>query len=393
MKALNITAAIVICLLTACSTTDEHIQKINIDNVKVSKTLDISNQIKNIQITELKEEPGSYLGSVWKLFVIRGNIIAYDRFQTHKVNLFNSEGKFLKTILKTGDGPQDAFQINDLYINNVGNLEAYDFAAKKIYKYNEDFNLIKIQRFTESNIYKSVQTTGKGYVVYAAFNEYNQKEKGKSYHLAFLDNNFNIKSTSIDYEKRFEGIEWLVFKNSFSSFQDSLRFLQAYDPYVYNISPRDEISKRFKIVYKKKSLPDNVFDNIVSDHIAKFKDRNASPFELNQYFSGYAAFEGTWLESIDKIFLLSKNFDGYPFVTFVDKKKSFETKSAAVLSESLTYKLTLPYFDYYYKEDNSYFSVISGSNLLKYYIKQNSPLFGKIKNDAEILYVIKTQFK
>lgn len=211
--------------------------------------------------------------------------------------------------------------------------------------------------------------------------------------MAFLDNNFNIKSTSFDYEKRFEGIEWLVFKNSFSSFQDSLRFLQAYEPYVYNISPRDEISKRFKIVYKKKSLPDNVFDNIVSDHIAKFKDRNASPFELNQYFSGYAAFEGTWLESIDKIFLLSKNFDGYPFVTFVDKKKSFETKSAAVLSESLTYKLTLPYFDYYYKEDNSYYSVISGSNLLKYYIKQNSPLFGKIKNDAEILYVIKTQFK
>lgn len=366
---------------------------ISIDNTKITPKLDVSEQIEQIQITELQEKEGSFMGTAFKLFVHENYVIIYDRFQTHKINLFNQNGEFLKTILKTGDGPNDAFQINDVFMDSKGQIQAYDFGSKKIYKFDSAYNLKEVLKIAEQNVYKSIYQISEGnYVSYSAFNEYNPKFNGQYYHLALLDNKFNVEKVALSYDKKYQGIEWLTFRNNFYLFGDTLRLIQPYDSYIYNIGNNLQIQKAYKIAYKDSPLPKDVLNNIVADHLAVFKNRNAALVDQSRYFEKYTKFEGTWLESRNNIFLISINHDNSTFVSLINKNYKYSSNSARVLQETKRYKMLLPYFMTFNDKNNSYYTVIDGKSL-NMYLNKESVYQGRVKNQAEVLYLVKTQFK
>ena len=130
---------IIIYFLTSCSeihdNTENHYSEILIDNTKINDLYDISDMVEKISFLPLKESPGSYIGDIDKLYVSNNKYIVFDRLNTHKVNLYDSSGLFIKTIIKIGDSPGDALQLNDCWLNFKNELEVYDWSQKKIYQF------------------------------------------------------------------------------------------------------------------------------------------------------------------------------------------------------------------------------------------------------------------
>lgn len=366
------------------------IKKILIDNTAIKKTSDISELIEEINVVSVKDSPGSYLGAVDQLYLINDKVIIFDKTETHKINLYNQNGTFIKTIIRPGDGPNNVFQINDCWLNYKGELEVYDFAQKKIYQFDTSYSLKKIIKATEFHIFSSLMRipNSDNYVAYAGFDEYNEPYKNKLYHIAILDKKLSIINTDLFYDKSYQGIGWLSFRKQFYLFNDTIRFAQAYDNFIYNISNAG-VTKAYEIVYKRNNLPANVLKDIVKNKIHNFKDPSFLP---NKYFKDYTRFSGVWLENENYIYLSSKDLEKTPFLTLINKKKNLIESSAVSFCETKKYKIILPYFQYYDPTSKVFIGAISGNDL-KDRLYSESVFEKEITNDPEMLYIVKVKLK
>lgn len=371
---------------------DKNVQQVIIDDSSYEKMVNISDKIEEVKIIKLEESPGNYIGDVFKLFYLNDNLIAFDRFNTHKINSYDSNGVFNKNIVKTGEGPDDMFQINDCWLNYKTELEAYDFAAKKIFQFDKSFNLKNVIKANESLIFKALMRipNSDNYVGYAAFNEYNPAKNGEYYHIAFLDKNLSISNTALEFNKKYLGIEWLSFRQHFYSTPTNLLFGQAYDNYIYNVLP-SRLERKYKIVYKKFPLPEDIFEDIVSEHLQKFKNRLLSPDQKSKYFKEYSTFSGTWLESDGYIFLTSTKGNEH-FISLVDKKNDANTITGLGFSESKKYKMIFPYFTDYDNSTKSYLCTVDGKSL-NACLGKDSKFRNELKIVPEDIYVVKVKFK
>lgn len=388
---------LVIIILISCQSQENHeyrdVNNILIDNTLVKNTYDISELIDDLSIIPLSETKDNFVGEIYKVYKTQEKYIIWDRFQTKKIQLFDQNGIFLKTILKTGAGPDETLQISDCFINYKGELEAYDFTVKKMYLYDSLFNFkgsIKsklLLRF--KNIYRIPSSDN--YIGYAAFNEYNPAQNGKLYHLAFLDKNLNIIKTSLDFDKKFQGIDWLSYTYHFFTYRDTLRFLQAYDNYIYNIIDSN-VEKRYRIVYAKNDLPDNILETVVGKNLNIFKDRNVRPNDKDKYFKNYAIFMGRWLENDKYSYILSRQGLQYTFITLFNKESNRVLFSAKYLVDNLRYKLDFPTFMTYDAETNSFISIIDGA-LLKRCLHNESKFNKELIISPEKNYIINVKLK
>lgn len=368
-------------------------EKISIDNTNIKNGADLSDVIEKIEIIPLKEQKGNYLGGITKVYVARKNYIVFDRFNARKICLFDSIGNFVKTILKTGEGPDDALQINDCWLNNKRELEAYDFAQKKIYQFDTNYNLKKIIRSNEFHIFKTLKPIpeSNSYIGYAAFNEFNSPFKGNQYHLAILNQNLGITNAFYFFQKSLQGIELLTYTEHFYLHEDSLRFVQPYDNYIYNITS-DGLSKRYKVDYKKNGLPDNFIDDFLNKEKKKLKDPSLLPSQKQPPVKGYVQFNGKWLESENYIFISSKDEDQNLFFSLFYKRKKDMIKNARIFAETKKYGLVIPPPEFYDPENDCYMAVVNGHYLEKLCTKDSKLLKEVIAND-ETLHMVKIFLK
>src|SRR5690554_6224500 len=104
------------------STDPDDAERIVIDATKVAKEMDISDLIEEIRVFPLEEVGGSMLGDVEKVLLTDKHLIVFDRMETKRVVVFGREGRFVKSLELVGDGPGKVAQINDVWLNNEGNL-------------------------------------------------------------------------------------------------------------------------------------------------------------------------------------------------------------------------------------------------------------------------------
>jgi hypothetical protein len=373
----------------------ENYKNILIDNSKIDKVKDISDLIDTIKIIPLKEQSPFHFSSVFKLLVSKGNYLIYDRFNVNKVFLFDSLGHFQKIVCKVGNSPNDPLNMNDIWLNNNGELEVYDFAQMKILKFDSNYNYafsVKAPKLYHFVCLINIPNTS-NYIGYANYNYYNKPFDNKLFSIAFLNPSLNIFKVDLLFDKKYEGIPWFTYNQHFFRFGDSLRFIKAYDNIVYEIA-NESISEKYKIIYKMNNMEKSALLNIIDRHLLELKDRKTPLKNRVSYMKKYTTLKGPWLESENLIIIHSVDTIGEfgsSFITIVDKRKSFLSYSFRKMTESRRFMMEIPPFEYYDDKMDEYISVVPGI-ILKKLLFNNSVYKNLLTNNPYDFYIIKTKF-
>jgi hypothetical protein len=369
------------------------LRKIVIDDGSIDSVKDISSIVKDVTIIPLKETKGNYMGSVFSLFATKDRYIAFDRMQSQKINLFDKQGNFLETVMKVGEGPDEAFQINDCWLNDKGELEVYDFGQKKIYQLDSAFKVRNIIKAKDFYIFNDMVNLPKSnnYVGFAGFNSYNQADKRKLFHIGILDTDLKLTNSAVNFDRDYQGIEFVIFKNHFVTYKDTVRFFKTYDNYIYNIQ-KSGARKTFKLMYKNAPLSDNFFEEVVKKHLNKFKDQSVSPNEKASYLPKASRFAGVWLENDKYVYMTSRNKDGMYFNTIFNKKDNVAEFNSQAFVDTKKFKMKFPAFEFYNNYNNSYMAVVNGGDLKK--MLYPGCKFGSlISNDLTSLYIVNMELR
>lgn len=389
---------IMILFLVSCSVNDpgkKEYATINIDNSQVKPEKDISAHIHSINVLPLIETKDNHVGGIYKLLITPNNYIVYDRLITNKLLLFSRAGKFIKTIIKVGDGPSDPLNIIDCWLNEHKELQVYDYAQMKVFTFDSLFVLkgTKTSRIFTHFAGLISQTGRSHYVGYGNYSDFNPPFQTQLYQIAFLDSNLKVFWTDKAFERELQGITWPMYKRHFYNYKDTVRFVKAYDNYVYSIV-RNNVVKRFRILYKDNNLPDDV-TGIIKAHLGVFKDRSIGPNIKANYFKMFTRFNGLWLENDKYIFMSSRDTSGKfgeSFYSLINRAKGEELFSTKKMVETVNYKLVLPPFEFYDHDNDEFISVVDGHTLKKSLFPESS-LQSILLADLNVYYIIKVKLK
>ncbi len=366
-----------------------------VDNEDVLGKFDVSDLVESIEFIELKEKEESFVGGIYKFFWQGGKFIVFDRFKAQKIFLFSSDGTFLKEIIKIGQAPDEAMQINDCWYNNDRELEVYDFAQKKIFRYDTLYNLKEVVKSGDMNIYTSLSTlpSSDRYVAYSSYNNPPYKEAEKSYHnMIFLDRNLNILGTELSYDKKFDGVNWLTFSNHFFRYGDSLRFIRAYDNYIYTVS-EEGITKKTKLRFSKSEADEGDLKKMMSKNLDILRRNDLDPNDQHKFLNSSVSLLSPWFEKERYIMFMYSNYDGRNVLSFYDKKNKNRRISTRMFSAEREYAMILPYFVYTDPDPSidTFYGIIPGYDAEMYFTDPNK--FNEKDWDPESFYIVKVIFK
>ena len=388
--------SLLICCKNSKTTYDDKYTLIRIDNTYVDSASDISSLVDTLNILLIKEPEKNYMADIFKMCVSRnGNYFFYDLL-TNKINVFDRKGNFIKTLCKAGVGPNDPLNITDFWITNDNEIQVYDYAQMKIFNYDSMLNYQKSIKSDQFNHFSAIEQMPdkKSYVGYANFNMHNKPYKDHLYQIALLNDSLSVFRTAAHFDKQFNGVSLLTYAQHFTRYKDTLRFYKAYDNHVYNVTTTG-ISKRYRIHYNKRGLPDDIYP-IIERHLPEFKNRSKRILlNLPSYFDGYTRFNGRWYENDQLIHLSSfmhKNASGDAFFTIFDKQSNRILFNAKKFIENNYYKLQLPPFQCMDTYENELIGIVNGKEL-KGMLFQNSEFHSFVINDPNLLYLIKIKLK
>ncbi len=198
-------------LLMACSQTketiDNDVETIVINTEATADSTDVSSIIKEIRLVPLEEKENNFLEGVDKILITENYYVLFDRYGSNQINLYDKEGKFIRQVGSKGDGPLEVRQVNDYWLNEEGCLEIYDFSLKKIVVFDDTFQADSAFKTKDLLIFQSVTKLldHDGYVGFKSYDSYNGPFNNVHYKLGFLDENFRLKNTALNYSSELDG--------------------------------------------------------------------------------------------------------------------------------------------------------------------------------------------
>jgi hypothetical protein len=125
--------------LTFCrSDTKGFVKEIHVKNSPVSG--DLSSIIKSIEIVPLDNDPDAYINNTGRA-IFSDTLILIKNESNQKIVIFNSSGKYLKSISKRGRGPGEYQFFSDFSFNPLDKLISV-YEGNKIKRYNMDGDFI-----------------------------------------------------------------------------------------------------------------------------------------------------------------------------------------------------------------------------------------------------------
>ena len=381
--------------------TDKY-SELYINNKSVKDTVDVSKMVDSVKVLKLTDALHKSLSRIDQLYTLGDYYIAIDAVHTKRVNAYDANGNYVKTLIEDGPAKTDALNVTDCYVNEKNEVIIYDYAQMKLFVF--DANLaskksIKSGILFNYNHIASLPGTDNfvGYSSYYGYNAHLQNEDNSPSCLDIMGNDLSLVKKHLIYPPKFNDITLITLPKSFFPFKDSLRFFRAFDSYIYSLN-KNEIERRYKILYAEGNFPPDFLGEIINPHLNDFQNigRNLSSFQaLHLYFKGYTC-PASWLETDNIIYLSS--------ITFSEKKtnninsvilkkgKTPEVITAKVFAENSRFKLAFPNFNTYDKKKNEFITYCSG-NKLKKYLYKDSPLIRPADIVDDSFYLIKVKFK
>lgn len=361
---------------------DDNSDTIRLKSDEIPNTLDISSRIKEIKIIPLNEKEGANIGGVDEILIHNKDYIVVDKQTAKNILIFNAEGDFKKKLVNVGRGPGEVTQINEVWKNEDGGIDIYDFATKRVVKFDRNYEYQESQ-YTDKNLLFHNITPIPGsetFVGYAGYNISNPKYNNKSYQLTWLSKKLKPKAYALEYDTELSGVLVYNSPSSFTRVKDSLRFFRYYDSSIYSLSQDGQIAKRYVIDYESKQLPQDFESSIFLPNVNLLKESNDRDFErINNLFKGYFYFTGQWLETQKYSMFETGRQDDQDFITLYDKAHKKTVGSCIAFVVSRPYYMYLPFPKTVQNE--RFVTVLSGDQLKLYIDDPQSPFYDMIRGE------------
>jgi hypothetical protein len=142
-----ISLCVVILFLISCKekkqsvgvSTSKAIYTINLDSVKNEETpLNVSVIFKNVRTIILEDHDYAIIGAINEIQVFDNYIFVFDKFKAKKLFVFDKNGKYVRQIGNSGQGPGEYVELNDFCINKEKREIYLLDNLRKILTYNID---------------------------------------------------------------------------------------------------------------------------------------------------------------------------------------------------------------------------------------------------------------
>lgn len=288
---------------------------LNIDVTNILEFINLDNYLSSIEIIPLEESDSFPIGAITKVIQVYDYFVIVDREITFKAFVFDKEGKYIKNLVETGEGPGECFQINDCWINNDGNLQALDYASRQIFTFDRNLDLAEYFKYSD-NRFLSVSSIPESdmYIAASQYNFANNMDKGQEYLLALLDTNFEFTKGYFPIPDDMSGATIMMGDGNFFQTNDKVtKYFRTFENNIYNVDSKGEIFIDYHLKYSKKALDRNTFYNLVR------KAGNNASFSTNKELFSYSFFYSSWSDMNQYISLYSIA-DSKRFFTLYDKK-------------------------------------------------------------------------
>ena len=378
----------------SCSSTSEQgspewgdAERIVIDASSVAKEVDISDLIEEIRVFPLEEVEGSMLGDVEKVLLTDKHLIVFDRMETKKIVVFGRKGRFVKSLGIVGDGPDKVAQINDVWLNNQGKLEVYDFSLKKKLTFNDQFEVEKAILAKDRIFFHYMLNIpdSDGYVAFSG--GYNGVD-GNPLRVAFLDNELAVQHTALPFDSLLMGASVSVPINPLFRIGNALRLYQGFDPFIYTVNAAGNLDVQYYLDYVHRPLPKDFEQKLILENLEFFMDPESSYENRKAVFEGYTGFRGQWMESKDYAVFSSFDADHDPFTSIYHKGEKQIVTQGRSLREDQRYHMLLPtHFQAAEAQDNRFVVVLPGYWLAEY-LAPESPFYEQVEQNPETMFVM-----
>lgn len=349
--------------------------------------MDISDLIEEIRVFPLEEVEGSMLGDVEKVLLMEEYMVVFDRMETKKIVVFGREGRFVKSLEIVGDGPGKVAQINDVWLNNEGNLEIYDFSSKRVLILNDQFEVEKAIRAKDRILFHYMLNMpgSDGYVAFAGGYSGQQGDPSK---LAFLDNELAVQHTALPFDSLLMGASISIPISPMFRIGDALRFYQNFDPFIYTVNAAGNLDVQYYLDYVHRPLPKDYEQTLILENLQLFLDPESPYEDRKAIFEGYTGFRGQWMESEDYAVFSSFDTGHNGFNSIYHKRKKQIVAQGIDLREDQRYHMIIPtHFQAADAVDNRFVIVLPGYWLVEY-LTPESPFYEQVNQDPETMFVM-----
>lgn len=360
--------------------------QISVDASRVVDSIDVSTIVKEIAITPLKPNEGDYLSEVWKVIYHDNLFIVFDKYGSQRIHIYNANGELYKSIVPTGNGPNEVSHITDCWIDENGHLEIYDSSLNRILLFDENYIPKRSFKGVDRLSLTAIQKIENKYITFGGFNTTHNNEYFK---VGILDDSFKIVNAAFYYDEIFRGALITTPTTPFGKVGDQYIFSQNYDKTIYNISKSGEFSARYQINYTPNPFPDDFNEKVVRENIRLFKSEPVDFESQNRLYDGYSGFSGKWLET--NTYSIFNSFDekNERFVSIYNKdsNKIIAQGKSLYLTDR---KLIIPYIPYLSTvnpSENCFYTVIERFLLIKF-IDEDSPNYGLVNNEENESYFL-----
>ncbi len=275
----------IICL--ACDRRNESEKRSIYDTTEIivhdflnAKGVLYSQLFDSIKFVKLETKPEALIGRIDKIIYYKSKYFILDQLQSKSVFVFSEEGKFIRKIGKTGKGPGEYDEPNDIaidpssdriliYVNNSKCILSYNITGEFYEKIDLEYWIKSFSILDEKNL-----------ALYLDYTENANVSQNSQYNLLLINRKGKILNKEFKFEK---GIDFG--KGGFYFFNrtpNRLLVSPSYSNTIYEIG-KDLVKPVYFIDFGKNTIPKEQFIGKSSREFNK-EFRDSYYASLNRYF-------------------------------------------------------------------------------------------------------------
>ncbi len=248
---------LIISVLYSCTREN----KANLDNLEIYPLREKKREIKlnqlfsNFDFISLETTDEAIIGNISKLIFNDDNIFILDNSQAKKIFIFNTNGKFIRTIGKIGKGPGEYTNIEDFTIDKAtGNIVILAYPSMVLI-YNTEGAFIKQKKLSDEALLWNIGSYQNGFI---CSSNHQSVLKGDNAFLLFnYTNDFKLKSRSINVLSHQAAVPPLI-SNPLLNYQNQVAYFDFHTSSLY-LGANTSNMKRIHFNFEGKNVPEEVY--------------------------------------------------------------------------------------------------------------------------------------
>jgi hypothetical protein len=304
-----ILACIALCSCKSTSHGESAVKTISVDFSDMKDSGKEKDLFSSYKIVPLETNDSCLISEIIKVILWQDRIFILDGYLTASVVIFDSSGKWINTISRKGQGPDEYLRVSDIFVDEEEQLLCILCPAnQKLMLFDKNGQLQKQEKLPNRLIF--MEKTSEGYVACAHNLSTPPLYNSNIY---TLSSDFKIKSQHFEIPKEWESRS-SGYNTKFAKYKSDIYYYPSFSNIVYRIS-NDYVSEFYKYDFGKYNFPEEW--KSAQHHFSSNRDIQAE----NRYIQSVRSFT----ETDDNIYAMVLFEGSYKLVTYSKKDETVRT--------------------------------------------------------------------